>query len=87
MSVFNNYFTHPGIILKEEFMEPLGIRIYQLAQATGMSRQSIEKLVNGTMHITKATATCLSNYFGNTVDFWLNLQQHYDQAQAPHDVH
>ena len=74
--------THPGILLKEEFLDPAGIRPGTLARALGVSRDRISELSKGERDITPDTALRLSAFFGTTADFWLNLQSHYDLVMA-----
>lgn len=74
--------THPGILLKEEFLDPAGIRPGTLARALGVSRDRISEISKGERDITPDTALRLSAFFGTTADFWLNLQSHYDLVMA-----
>ena len=69
---------HPGEILKEEFLNPMGISAYRLSKDTGLSETRISQIIHGKRSITAETALILSLFFGNTADFWLNLQNHYD---------
>ena len=69
---------HPGEILWEEYMAPLDLTKYRLAQETGLSESHIGELVSGKRNITAATALRLAAYFGNSPEFRLNLQSHYD---------
>lgn len=69
-------FTHPGILLKQEFLEPLGISANQLARETSMPQGRVSLILRGERSITLDTAMRLSAYFGNSIDFWLNLQVH-----------
>jgi addiction module HigA family antidote len=69
---------HPGEILKEEFLDPMGISAYRLSKDTGLSETRISQIVHGKRSLTAETAFILSLYFGTTADFWLNLQNHYD---------
>jgi addiction module HigA family antidote len=70
--------VHPGIMLMEDFLEPLGISQYRLAQAIGVPARRINEIVHGTRRISADTALRLSRYFGMSDGFWLNLQGHYD---------
>jgi len=74
--------THPGVLLKEEFLDPAGIRPGTLARALDVSRDRISELAKGERDITPDTALRLSAFFGTTPDFWLNLQSHYDLVMA-----
>src|SRR5262245_28910465 len=69
---------HPGEILLEEFLVPLGISQYRLAKETSVPPRRINEIVHGTRSITADTALRLGRYFGTTERFWLNLQAHYD---------
>jgi addiction module HigA family antidote len=73
-----------GEMLTEEFMEPLGITQSQLAEAMGMSRRSINELCNNKRSVTVDTALILARVFGNTADFWLNIQKRNDIWAALH---
>src|SRR5437764_13420512 len=69
---------HPGEILREEFLAPLGISQYRLAKETSVPPRRINEIVHGTRAVTADTALRLARYFGTTERFWLNLQAHYD---------
>ena len=69
---------HPGEMLLEDFLEPLGISQYRLAQAIGVPARRINEIVHGSRRISADTALRLSRYFGMSDGFWLNLQAHYD---------
>jgi antitoxin HigA-1 len=69
---------HPGEILHEEFLGPLGISQYRVAKETSVSPRRINEIVRGTRAITADTALRLSRYFGTSERFWLNLQMRYD---------
>lgn len=71
----------PGEILKEEFLKPLEISSYRLAQDTGMPATRISQIIKGKRGITADTALRLSRYFGNSPDFWLGIQDEYDLRQ------
>jgi addiction module HigA family antidote len=73
-----------GEMLTEEFMEPLGITQSQLAEAMGMSRRTINELCNNKRSVTVDTALILAKVFGNTADFWLNIQKRNDIWSALH---
>ena len=70
--------VHPGEILYEEFLGPLGISQYRVAKETSVSPRRINEIVRGTRAITADTALRLSRYFGTSERFWLNLQMRYD---------
>ena len=69
---------HPGEILQEEFLEPLGISAYRLSKETFISQTRISEIVKGRRRITADTALRLSKYFGTSPKFWLGLQDDYD---------
>ena len=69
---------HPGEILLEEFLEPLGLSQYRLAKDTSVSPRRINEIVHGKRSISADTALRLARYFGTTDRFWLNLQVRYD---------
>jgi len=69
---------HPGEILHEEFLEPLGLTQYRLAHDISVPPRRINEIVKGLRSITADTALRLARYFGNSAQFWLNLQTHYD---------
>jgi addiction module HigA family antidote len=68
----------PGTILYEEFMEPLGITSYRLSKEIKVQQTAVSQIINGRRRITVDMALRLSRYFGNSAQFWLNLQNHYD---------
>lgn len=70
--------NHPGEILLKDFLEPMGITQRQLADALHVPYQRINELVNQKRGITPSTAIRLSKFFGNSSNFWLNLQQNWD---------
>lgn len=69
---------HPGEILNEEFLVPLGISAYKLAKDTAIPQTRISAIVKGNRRITADTALRLSKYFGNSAKFWLGLQDDFD---------
>ena len=70
--------VHPGEMLREEFMNPLGISISGLALELHVPVNRISDLVNERRGITADTALRLSRHFGTSADFWMNLQKDYD---------
>jgi antitoxin HigA-1 len=72
----------PDEMLKEEFLVEHGLSQNQLALAIGISPNRIAEIVNNRRRITADTALRLSLYFGNSAEFWLNLQTHYDLKMA-----
>ncbi len=69
---------HPGEILLEEFLKPMGISQYRLAKDTNVPPRRINEIVHGKRSISADTALRLARYFGTTERFWLNLQTRYD---------
>ena len=73
---------HPGEILLQEFLQPMGISQYRLAKDIGVSPMRISKIVRGERSITADTALRLARYFGMSVQFWIGIQSHYDVEVA-----
>ena len=74
--------SHPGEILQEEFLTPLGIPQVQLAAHIGVPVQRVNELIRGKRGVTPDTAWLLSKALGTTPEFWLNLQSACDLAQT-----
>lgn len=74
--------VHPGEVLLEEFLIPLGLSQYRLAKGTGMPPRRINEIVHGTRAVTADTALRLARFFGTSERFWLNLQAQYDLETA-----
>jgi addiction module HigA family antidote len=74
--------THPGEILRQEFLAPLGVPQTALAAKLGISVQRINEIVNGKRGVTPETAWLFSQAFGTTPEFWTNLQAVHDLARA-----
>ncbi len=70
--------VHPGEVLNEEFLAPMEISQYRLAKDISVPARRINEIVHGTRSITADTALRLGRYFGNSAQFWLNLQNHFD---------
>lgn len=70
--------THPGKILREEFMQPMGISAYRLAKEIGVPINRITAITHETRDISPETALLFARFFGTSDALWLNLQQHYD---------
>jgi len=78
---------HPGEVLQEEFLAPMGLSQTKVALATGVPPRRINEIVHGTRRITADTALRLARLFGTTPMFWMNLQTRYDltlEAEARH---
>ncbi len=74
--------THPGVILLEEFLNPLELTQVQLAAHIGVPIQRVNELVRGKRGVTPDTAWLLGKAFKTSPEFWMNLQATYDLAQA-----
>ena len=71
---------HPGEILREEYLAPLGLKPYTLAKKLHVPRTRIERLAGETAPVTPDTALRLAKFFGTTARFWMNMQASYDLA-------
>jgi addiction module HigA family antidote len=69
---------HPGEILRDDFLRPMKISVYTLAQAIKVPRSRVNDIVLGRRGVTADTAFRLARYFGTTPDFWINLQARHD---------
>ena len=74
--------SHPGEVLVELYLDPLGMSAITLARRLNVPRTRIERLVKGETALTVDTAMRLSKLFGNTAEFWANLQRAHDLARA-----
>ncbi len=75
-------YPHPGEILMEEFLKPMGITQYRLAKEIGVAQRRIGEIVAGTRAVTADTGLRLSRFFGMSEDFWIGLQMDFDAAKA-----
>jgi addiction module HigA family antidote len=73
---------HPGEILLEEFLRPMGISQYRLAKDISVSQRRISEITQGRRSVTADTALRFGRFFGMEAQFWLNLQSRYDLLQA-----
>ena len=78
--------VHPGEILKEEYLEPLGLSEGQLAKRIGVPRTRLERVTRGETGVTVDTAARLARALGTTPQFWLNLQMAYDLRTAVPEI-
>ena len=78
--------VHPGEILRDEFLTPMGISVYELANAIKVPRSRTNDIVLGRRAITTDTAMRLGRYFGTSPEFWINLQARYDLDVADRTV-
>lgn len=76
MNKLNN--IHPGEILEEEFLKPMGITAYKLSQAIGVPQTRTSQILKGRRRITADTALRLAKFFGTSSKFWLGLQNDFD---------
>ena len=76
--------THPGGILKRQYMEPLSLTVSELAGTLGVSRKTLSKIVNERGGVTPDMALRLSKAFSTTPELWLNLQRNFDLWEAAH---
>ncbi len=76
--------THPGKIIKEDYLKPLSLTITEMATTLVVSRKTLSKILNGRGAVTPDMALRLSRAFDTTPDLWLNLQKNYDLWQAEH---
>ncbi|MBF9017010.1 MULTISPECIES: HigA family addiction module antitoxin [unclassified Oceanispirochaeta] len=77
----------PGEVLKEEFLDPLGITSYALAKAIFVDPPRIASIIKGSRKITADTALRFSRFFGNSAGFWMNMQTRYDLETQEEEKH
>lgn len=77
---------HPGEVLREEFLLPLGLKPYSAAKRLGVPRTRIERIAAEKIGITADTALRLAKLFGTSAEFWLNLQSRYDMLTAQKEI-
>jgi len=78
--------VHPGEVLLEDFMKPLGLSQYRLAQDLGVPPLRINQIVHGKRSVTADTALRLARYFGTSANVWMRLQARYDLEVAEADL-
>lgn len=78
--------VHPGEILRNEFLRPLGISVYEFASALKVPRSRVNDIVRGRRAVTADTAMRFARYFGTTPNFWINLQAQYDLEIAERTI-
>ena len=78
--------SHPGEVLAELYLKPLDMSAIALAKRLNVPRTRIERLLKGETSLTVDTAMRLARFFGNTPEFWMNLQRAYDLARARETV-
>jgi len=77
---------HPGILLKEDFLDEMGITPYRLAISTGLTPTHVSELLKGKRNITPTTALLLGKFFDTTPEYWINLQARYDMMEAKRSI-
>ena len=78
--------VHPGEILHDDFLVPLGISVYELANAIKVPRSRVNDIVRGRRAVTADTAMRIARYFGTSANFWMNLQSKYEIEMADRTV-
>ena len=78
--------VHPGEVLRDEFLKPLGLSVYRLARALKVPRPRLNDIVLGRRSVTTDSALRLGRYFGTTPEFWVNLQARHDLDVAERTV-
>jgi addiction module HigA family antidote len=78
--------THPGQILLQEFLEPLGLTQAELARSLAIPLNRVNELVRGKRGVTPETALLLAGYFKNSAEFWMNLQTAHDLTRTRHEM-
>ena len=74
--------VHPGTILRDEFLKPMGLSVYRLARDIKVARPRLNEIVRGRRAVTVDSALRLACYFGTTPEFWINLQARYELDMA-----
>ena len=77
---------HPGVILKEEFLKPLGISAYRLSKEIGVSQVRTSEIIRGIRRISADTGLRLSKYFNMSESYWIDMQAHYDMRKTRDEI-
>jgi addiction module HigA family antidote len=77
---------HPGEILLEEFLKPMGITAYRLSKETNIDQTRIGEIIKGRRSISVDTALRFAKFFGNSPEFWINLQNHFDIEEKKREM-
>jgi addiction module HigA family antidote len=77
---------HPGEILREEFLKPMGISVYELARQIHLTRSRVNDIARERRAITADTALRLARFFGTTPQFWMNMQASYELRKAENQL-
>lgn len=78
--------THPGEVLREDFLKPLDLSQYALAKAIGVPQMRISEIINGRRGVTPDTALRLARYFGTSAEFWIGMQATFDLETARDEI-
>jgi antitoxin HigA-1 len=78
---------HPGRIVRQECIDPLGLTVTEAAKRLGVTRQALNNLVNGKSGISAEMAVRLSKAFGSSPEVWLGMQMEYDLAEVEKEAH
>lgn len=78
--------VHPGETLREEFLKPMGISVYELARQIHLTRSRVNDIVRQRRAITADTALRLARFFGTTPQFWMNMQASYELRNADNEL-
>ena len=78
---------HPGRVVRQECIEPLGLTVTEAAKRLGVTRQALNNLVNGKGGVSVEMAVRLSKAFGSSPEVWLGMQMEYDLAQVEKEAH
>jgi addiction module HigA family antidote len=79
--------VHPGLVLMNDFIEPMGLTRYRVAKQSGMQQRRIDEICMGNRGVTADTALRLARLFGTDAAFWMNLQAQYDLEMADWELH
>lgn len=85
MTTIDDFISTPGEILREEFLEPLGISQYRLAKAIGKPQSAVSEIVNGQRAITAEYAALIGRALGTSAEFWLRLEDGYRLRSVDRD--
>jgi len=86
-AVLQSNAVHPGEILREEYLQPLGLSAYGLVKELHVPRTRIERLIGEKTPVTLDTALRLAKFFHTSVQYWLNMQNIYDIQTVPEKIH
>lgn len=79
--------VHPGSVLMEDFIDPMGLTRYRVAKQSGMQQRRVDEICSGNRGITADTALRLARLFGTDAAFWMNLQAQYDLEKTELELH